>query len=627
LSLVGAISAENTFKEMMRGKLKYCLLFFCLFSSLAAQTGADCFDPIRIADPTNFCSANEAYSTDGLGLSGYEPADCFNGEQEDIWFVFTAEATEMSVIVRGATRSARGGSLQAPEAQLYFGNCGQTLSSGVNCASDDPRNQFVELKQDGLLPGQDYFIRVQSGNGFDGSFQLCIRNFNAPVDPQSDCPQGALLCDKSSFIVPLIDGEGNDPDELMDALCFSNGFPGANNETNSTWFKWICKESGSLTFALSPLNIVDDLDFVLFELPNGIDDCSDNRILRCMAAGAAIAEYPTDCHGPTGLRPEANDDSEPAGCEQGQDNWLRPINMEAGKAYALAVNNFSGSGSGFEIEFGGTGTFEGTNTDFELISPEACYEDPLGIELIDSSSVDSVVQVNWYFGASANPGTGTGEGPFSITYDKAGPKVISMEVLSSKGCKETVTKRFELICCDPNIFAEAGPDQTVDLGEQILISGDAFLPGGNIIAQWEPAETIDCPTCFATTALPIASTYYFFSVSDSLGCTAIDSFYLDLKATYPAYIPNSFSPNGDNINDFFTAYSNVSASGMDLKVFSRWGELVYEAQNIMPGIESSGWDGTFKGRLADPGIYVYLLEIRFIDGSVRTFEGDLWLRR
>jgi gliding motility-associated-like protein len=93
-------------------------------------------------------------------------------------------------------------------------------------------------------------------------------------------------------------------------------------------------------------------------------------------------------------------------------------------------------------------------------------------------------------------------------------------------------------------------------------------------------------------------------------------------------IPNVFTPNGDGLNDSFTAYNVKAGVGIDqLKIFDRWGEMIYLAKNIPLGDISKGWDGTFKGQKVNPGVYVYLILVKFLDGEVLPFSGDITVLR
>ena len=92
-----------------------------------------------------------------------------------------------------------------------------------------------------------------------------------------------------------------------------------------------------------------------------------------MASGANGTNNVTDpfvewqiCNGPTGLISTDSDLSEQGGCQSGDNNFARALDMQSGESYALIRNNYSQSGLGFSIEFGGTGTFLGPEVDFAI---------------------------------------------------------------------------------------------------------------------------------------------------------------------------------------------------------------------------------------------------------------------
>jgi hypothetical protein len=60
-----------------------------------------------------------------------------------------------------------------------------------------------------------------------------------------------------------------------------------------------------------------------------------------------------------------------------------------------------------------------------------------------------------------------------------------------------------------------------------------------------------------------------------------------------------------------------------LQVWSRWGELVFQQENFPPSQEAYGWDGRFRGRPVDPGVLVWYAEVRFADGEILKFKGDV----
>ncbi|MEY4904991.1 MAG: hypothetical protein RLZZ292_2806 [Bacteroidota bacterium] len=218
-----------------------------------------------------------------------------------------------------------------------------------------------------------------------------------------DCKTAKLLCNKANIFQIAQSGGGEDPTEANDATCFFNGAP-TNIEITSAWFKWTCETSGTLTFSISPTKQDDDVDFALYELPNGVSDCSQKQVLRCMAAGENF--FPSPCMGPTGLKEGEMDVTESIGCNVGQNNFLKPLDMVQGKSYALMVNNFT-SQSSFSINFGGTGTLKAdlncpvaTDELSNVLSHFSIYPNPAFSEFILHS--DNTEQITAVFLTNLN---------------------------------------------------------------------------------------------------------------------------------------------------------------------------------------------------------------------------------
>lgn len=98
------------------------------------------------------------------------------------------------------------------------------------------------------------------------------------------------------------------------------------------------------------------------------------------------------------------------------------------------------------------------------------------------------------------------------------------------------------------------------------------------------------------------------------------------------YIPNLFTPNNDGQNDFFTAYGGVNVSLIrKILIYDRWGDLVFEKKNIAPNVDYYGWDGSVSTRSKTYGlnssVFVYVIDVEFVDGEVVTFSGDVTLLR
>ncbi len=139
-------------------------------------------------------------------------------------------------------------------------------------------------------------------------------------------------------------------------------------------------------------------------------------------------------------------------------------------------------------------------------------------------------------------------------------------------------------------------------GSETQLQANSNLPNASF--EWTPAIGLSCVTCSNPLANPTHPTTYTVTVTDSLGCRADAEVRLDFLCSEDGiYVPNAFTPNGDGKNDVFKIRGNGVNYITVFRVYSRWGELMFETSDI-----SQGWDGTFKGEPQFPAVYVYYIE-------------------
>ena len=128
---------------------------------------------------------------------------------------------------------------------------------------------------------------------------------------------------------------------------------------------------------------------------------------------------------------------------------------------------------------------------------------------------------------------------------------------------------------------------------------------------------------------PLDDITYKLTIVDVNGCSTSESIFVELDRNRNIFIPNIFSPNGDDRNDYFGVFNGVGVKMINfVRVFDRWGELMFTKSKILPGTDiSQGWDGTFRGRVVDNGVYVYIIEVEFEDGQKLLYRGDVTVAR
>jgi gliding motility-associated-like protein len=129
---------------------------------------------------------------------------------------------------------------------------------------------------------------------------------------------------------------------------------------------------------------------------------------------------------------------------------------------------------------------------------------------------------------------------------------------------------------------------------------------------------------------PLDDRTYKLTIFDVNGCSTSEQIFVELDRNRNVFVPNIFTPNGDDRNDFFGVYTGAGVKQVNfMRVFDRWGEILFAKQNIPAGTDPSvhGWDGTFKNRIVDVGVYVYLIEVEFEDGQKLLYRGDITIAR
>ena len=113
---------------------------------------------------------------------------------------------------------------------------------------------------------------------------------------------------------------------------------------------------------------------------------------------------------------------------------------------------------------------------------------------------------------------------------------------------------------------------------------------------------------------------YEVTVVDENGCEGKDEFEITTEVPKETLVPNAFSPNGDGRNDLFKILSTETITASNMKIYNRWGTLLFESSDL-----AIGWDGTYKNVVAEIGVYLYQIEITFANGEKEVLKGNVTL--
>lgn len=226
--------------------------------------------------------------------------------------------------------------------------------------------------------------------------------------------------------------------------------------------------------------------------------------------------------------------------------------------------------------------------------------------------------------ASPVGGVFSGSGVTGTVFDPAavgvgGPYIINYTIVDGNGCINTVPTSIVVT----QNFANAGNDTT------IFDSGVAELNGNTGGSYtWSPVAGLTCVDCATTfSASDTTITYTLFSI-DANGCIASDDVTVNvIISNENVFVPNTFTPNGDGVNDNFTIIGPGIALIKSFMIYDRWGELVFNVQNATPADNISTWDGVYKNNPANQGVYVYTAQVQLITGRVIQLKGNVTLIR
>ncbi len=172
----------------------------------------------------------------------------------------------------------------------------------------------------------------------------------------------------------------------------------------------------------------------------------------------------------------------------------------------------------------------------------------------------------------------------------------------------------------PDIHA-ASDDSLTTPGAEVGIHASSTF---NLSYVWKAIDAIKCPTCQETQITPRHTQTIMVTGTTDAGCTASDSLSIEVINCDPEtiFIPNTFTPNGDGINDKFYVHSRALSTLNFMRVFDEWGKVVFETKNI-----NEGWDGNSAGLSVASSVYTYVVEGKCENGYDIKKSGNIALVR
>jgi gliding motility-associated-like protein len=230
----------------------------------------------------------------------------------------------------------------------------------------------------------------------------------------------------------------------------------------------------------------------------------------------------------------------------------------------------------------------------------------------------SAVQWSWQFPNSNTSGI---QIPVLQQYKTAGNFVVTTIATNSSGCKDTAIKNIRI-----NPLPVVTMPSTITMQAGFPVTIPATYSSNVATYNWIPPATLSCADCPQPTASPKFNTKYTVSFVDSNGCKNTGEVQvIVICKNVNVFVPNTFSPNGDGTNDVFYVRGKGLNRVKSIRIFNRWGEVVFEQTNFPVNDPLYGWNGKVKGNKAQPDVYVYQVEVFCDNSQIIHFEGNVAL--
>ncbi|MCC7303388.1 MAG: gliding motility-associated C-terminal domain-containing protein [Bacteroidia bacterium] len=231
---------------------------------------------------------------------------------------------------------------------------------------------------------------------------------------------------------------------------------------------------------------------------------------------------------------------------------------------------------------------------------------------LNGSVTSSVTGGTSAYTYSWQPGGATSSGISGL-----GAGTYTCIVTDANGCTSSAVS---IITASPGLTVLISNDTTISAGQTVLL-----VAAGGTSYLWSPSGGLSCITCANPVASPTTTSTYTVIVTDVNGCTGVATVTVSVLNQCGDngvfFIPDAFSPNADLMNDVLYVRGG-GISEFYFAVYDRWGEKVFESTD--PNI---GWDGNYKGKALDPGVFVFYCKITCYAGEEIIQKGNVTLFR
>ena len=194
---------------------------------------------------------------------------------------------------------------------------------------------------------------------------------------------------------------------------------------------------------------------------------------------------------------------------------------------------------------------------------------------------------------------------------------FQLDVIDTNGCIASDTDTLAVI----NDLRLEDFDTIIVVGDRIDLP--IYADAGLYNYTWTPTDGLSCLDCFPPSVQPLEKVEYNLLIADKLNCFNYNvDFIVDVHPETFIKMPTTFTPNGDGVNDIIYVEGWGIRELLSYQIFNRWGELVFETNNL-----KEGWDGTYKGKIQNNDLYVFKVRVSTWRDEEKALEGYINLVR
>lgn len=227
--------------------------------------------------------------------------------------------------------------------------------------------------------------------------------------------------------------------------------------------------------------------------------------------------------------------------------------------------------------------------------------------------LSGIERLLWNFG-NGNTSVESRSRHFAHAYDGITGSVIVTATASYRHCPDISYSDTLFVGAYPVV--DLGPDTSICPGQSPILLANLSKEPMHVMYKWSAGN--------AGTYIQAATPgLYWLQLTSDIGCRTIDS--VLVKPSCYIAIPNVFTPNGDGVNDYFFPRDLLAAGISDfrMQIYNRWGQVIFETDRK----DGRGWDGTLNDVPQGQGVFVYLIEVGFINGTTQNYKGNVTLMR